>query len=77
MSKALISVRTDAELKERSQKLFADLGLDLSTAVNMFLRQSLVDEGIPFRVSRVSRVSRVIHGANENTGKTARPDAGE
>ncbi|MCI1902292.1 MAG: type II toxin-antitoxin system RelB/DinJ family antitoxin [Bifidobacteriaceae bacterium] len=74
MSKALISVRTDAELKERSQKLFADLGLDLSTAVNMFLRQSLVDDGIPFRVSRVSRVS---HGANENTGKTARPDAGE
>ncbi|MCI1984434.1 MAG: type II toxin-antitoxin system RelB/DinJ family antitoxin [Bifidobacteriaceae bacterium] len=52
MAKTLISVRTDAELKERSQKLFADLGLDLSTAVNMFLRQSLVDNGIPFRVSK-------------------------
>jgi DNA-damage-inducible protein J len=52
MAKTLISVRTDAELKERSQKLFADMGLDLSTAVNMFLRQSLVDNGIPFRVSK-------------------------
>ena len=38
-----------------SEELFAELGLDLSTAVNLFLRQCIYEDGIPFLVSRRKR----------------------
>lgn len=52
MTSTTLNVRTDKDLKEAARKLYSDMGLDLSTAVNMFLRQSVVDNGIPFRVHR-------------------------
>ncbi|BDR52496.1 hypothetical protein KIM372_04030 [Bombiscardovia nodaiensis] len=49
-----VSFRTDKRVKEEAKELFADLGLDLSTALNMFLRQALIDDGLPFQVTRDS-----------------------
>lgn len=48
---ATIAIRTDKDVKEQAQKLFADLGLDLSTAINIFLRQTLIYRGLPFSVT--------------------------
>ncbi len=45
-----INIRTDKELKENCEKLFEDLGLTMSTAINIFLRQSLRTGGLPFEV---------------------------
>lgn len=45
------SVRLDPELKEEALELFNQLGLTLSSAVNVFLRQSLREQGIPFIVT--------------------------
>lgn len=45
------SVRLDPDLKEEAIELFNQLGLTLSSAVNVFLRQSLREQGIPFIVS--------------------------
>ena len=50
MSTTNINVRTDPEVKRQAQELFAELGLDLSTAVNIFLRKSIRYGGIPFEV---------------------------
>ncbi len=47
-----ISIRMDAELKAQADTLFAELGMNLSTAFNIFVRQSLREGGIPFRISR-------------------------
>lgn len=47
-----ISVRIDEDTKKEAQKLFGELGLDLSTAINMFLRQSVREQGVPFAVTR-------------------------
>ena len=47
-----ITIRTNREVKDRAQALFGDLGLDLSTAINLFLRQSVREERIPFLISR-------------------------
>ena len=49
---ATISFRTDPQVKQRAKELYESMGLDLSTALNMFLRQSLTDNGMPFRVTR-------------------------
>jgi len=38
----------DSEVKRQAQELFAQFGLDMTTAVNMFLRQSIRHRGIPF-----------------------------
>ena len=42
---ANVSFRTDDETKAQAAELFCDLGLDMSTAINMFLRQSIVSNG--------------------------------
>lgn len=49
MAEARLSIRTDTSLKEAAQDLYARMGLDLSTAINMFLRQSVNDQAMPFR----------------------------
>lgn len=45
-----ISIRMDTDLKAQADALFAELGMNLSTAFNIFVRQSLRDGGIPFEV---------------------------
>ena len=45
-----ISIRMDADLKAQADALFAELGMNLSTAFNIFVRQSLREGGIPFEV---------------------------
>lgn len=52
MAKVPTTLSLDADIKPQAQALFADLGLDLSTAVNMFLRQSLYVHGFPFTPQR-------------------------
>jgi len=46
-----ISIRMDAELKAQADALFAELGMNLSTAFNIFVRQSLREGRIPFDIS--------------------------
>ena len=46
----LINVRVNTELKKDSQQLFDSLGLNITTAINIFLRKSLEVGGIPFEV---------------------------
>lgn len=45
-----ISIRMDLDLKRDAETLFANLGMNLSTAFNVFLRQSLRVQGLPFPV---------------------------
>ena len=44
----------DEETKRKAQELFTDLGMDLSTAVNIFLRQAIRENAIPFKISRAA-----------------------
>ena len=43
-------IRIDKNVKEQANALFANLGLDMSSAVNMFLRQCILRGGLPFAV---------------------------
>lgn len=47
-----VSFRTDREVKEEAKALFESMGMDLSTALNVFLRQSILDNGMPFTIMR-------------------------
>ena len=46
-----ISIRMDSDLKAQADALFGELGMNLSTAFNVFVRQSLREGRIPFEIS--------------------------
>ena len=43
-----INIRIDSEIKSKAQKIFALLGLDMTTAINLFLRQTIRQNDLPF-----------------------------
>lgn len=48
MSTVNLNIRTDKEIKEKAENIFQELGLNMTTAINMFLRTSIRENGIPF-----------------------------
>ncbi len=52
MATTNINVRVDSALKQEAEALFEDLGLNMSSAINMFLRSAINHNGIPFEVKR-------------------------
>ena len=47
-----VNIRMDEELKKQAEQLFADLGMNMTTAINVFIRQSVNYGGIPFQIVR-------------------------
>jgi len=45
-----MSIRLDSEVKEQAQQVFNSLGMDMTTAINIFLRQAIQYQGLPFDV---------------------------
>jgi addiction module RelB/DinJ family antitoxin len=52
---ATIQIRIDDSIKAAADSLFADLGLDTSTAVRMFISAALNSQGIPFSVRKTNQ----------------------
>ncbi len=51
MAATNINIRVDSKIKTQAQDVFTSLGLDMTTAINIFLRQAIRQHGIPFAVS--------------------------
>lgn len=65
MAKVSTNINLDPDLKKSAQLLFADLGLDLTTAVTMFLKQAVMQQGIPFDIKRKIPNAETIAAMNE------------
>jgi len=50
MANTSMTIRTDKEVKQQASKIFSALGMDMTTAVNVFLRQAIRHNGIPFEI---------------------------
>ena len=48
-----INIKTDSSLKKQAEKLFAELGMNMSTALNVFLRQAVRERRIPFEITEI------------------------
>lgn len=46
-----VTVRMDKDLKEQAENLFSEMGMNLTTALNVFMRQSVRQGKIPFEIS--------------------------
>ena len=69
------SIRTDAQLKKEADRLFADLGMNFSTAVNTFLRQAVREQGLPFRPTRDVPNAETLAAMREADRIATDPDA--
>lgn len=58
-------IRIDEEVKKQATELFSKLGLDISSAVNIFLRQSILQGGLPFEVKMPRYRPEVIEAMRE------------
>ena len=74
MAKTSTNISLDPELKRSSQELFADLGIDLSTAITLFLKQSLRVQGLPFAVTRENPNAETAAALNEYAEMKAHPE---
>ena len=52
MSNINVTIRMDEDLKKQADTLFNDLGFSLSTALNIFVRQAVREQSIPFVISK-------------------------
>ena len=50
MATTVLQTRVDTETKLEAESLFASLGLDITTAIRLFLRQSINQQRIPFDI---------------------------
>ena len=72
----VLQVRVDDELKNQANALFDELGIDLSTAVRMFLKKSVAVRGIPFETTldesslEMGRLVRELQKHSEEIGNS-------
>ena len=65
MAKVSTNISIDPLLKENSIKLFSQFGLDLSTAITLFLQQSVREKRIPFEIRMEIPNEETIEALNE------------
>lgn len=72
MSSVNITIRMDEELKNEADALFSELGLSLTSAITVFVRQAVREQKIPFEITRdvsktdVSEILRAVLNAEKN-----------
>ncbi len=67
-------IRIDATIKKQATELFSALGLDMSSAVNIFLNQCVLKGGLPFMVEIPQYSTKVLEAIQEARNITADPN---
>lgn len=65
-----LNIRTDKEVKDAAEQIFNELGLNMTTAINIFLRQTIRSNGIPFEL-KLNSPNEVTIAAIEEGRKIA------
>lgn len=50
MATTNLNIRTDKDIKDQAEEIFNELGLNMTTAINIFLRTAIREHGIPFEL---------------------------
>lgn len=61
-----VTMRLDADLKKQAEQLYSELGMNLTTAFNIFLRQSVREGAIPFNIKLVDTPNAETRAAIED-----------
>ena len=74
MATAPTQIRIDADIKKQATALFNELGLDMSTAINLFLHQCVLRGGLPFNVEMPRYSQHTLDAMNEARRISRDPD---
>ncbi len=74
MATAPTQIRIDSDIKQQATALFHDLGLDMSSAVNLFLHQCVLRGGIPFSIEMPQYSKRTLDAMDEARRISRDPD---
>lgn len=66
-----LTISMDSDLKEKADVLFSELGMDLSTAFNLFVKESLRVGGIPFELTPNKETIEVMEEAKRMTSDSS------
>ena len=75
MAKVSTSISIDADVKAKAQELFADFGMDLSTAINVFLRQAVYEHRFPFDIRREAPNADTVVAMREAEEMSRNPES--
>ena len=59
MNDTIINIRTDKDIKEKASKVFDDIGLNTSIAINLFLKQSIIKRKLPFDIDSDVKINNI------------------
>ena len=62
MATTNVTIRMDEELKKQAEELFADLGMNMTTAIVTFTKQAVREQALPFHLHHHNHFSRNLHG---------------
>ena len=74
MAKVSTNINLDPTLKKNAQELLRDLGMDLTTAITIFLRQTVREQGIPLEIKREIPNAQTIEALNEYSNMKEHPE---
>ncbi|MFI3283780.1 MAG: type II toxin-antitoxin system RelB/DinJ family antitoxin [Erysipelotrichaceae bacterium] len=75
MPNVTTNIRIDADVKKKSAAIFNELGMDMTTAVNIFLRQTIRHNGLPFDLKLDMPNKETIEAIHEVEIMKKNPDA--
>ena len=74
MATVQTQIRIEEDVKKQAVELFNQLGIDMSSAVNMFLRQAIMRGGLPFSVEIPKYKPEVLDAIEEARKISRDPD---
>jgi len=69
-----INVNVPSDVKEEANAIFSNLGLNMSTAINMFLKRTIYERGIPFEVKEPKPSKEFLEALQELDYMEAHPE---
>ena len=77
MAQTTLTIRIDEDIKSEAESLFSKIGLNMSSAINVFFRQAIREQSIPFELKPYDdyytgkRLERILHSkAQAESGQT-------
>lgn len=74
---ANVSFRMDDDLKKQADELFNDLGMNLTTAFTIFVKQAIREQGIPFSITRETPNAETLEAIREVEEMRKNPSLGK
>ena len=65
MANTSMNIRMDADVKRQAEALFSEIGMNMTTAINIFLKQSIRENGIPFELKINQPNTETLEAINE------------